>query len=57
MHVDIDPGDRAARCRALMEPVQLLYERGRFVIVHECTGCRVRKRNRAARDDDVDQLM
>jgi hypothetical protein len=57
MHVDIHPGDRAAACRGLMQPVQLLYERGEFVIVHECTGCRSRKRNRAAPDDDVGQLM
>jgi hypothetical protein len=57
MHVDIHPGDRAAACRALMEPVQLLYERGEFVIVHECTQCGARRRNRAARHDDIDQLI
>jgi hypothetical protein len=34
-----------------MRPAELLYERGEFVIVHECAGCGARKRNRAAADD------
>lgn len=57
MHVDVDPGDRAATCRALMEPVGLLYERGVFVVVHTCTGCGCTRRNRAAVDDDLDVLL
>src|SRR4029450_685017 len=39
MHVDVHPGDRAASCGALMEPIGLLYESGEFILVHECTGC------------------
>lgn len=57
MHVDVQPGDRAADCRAPMAPVGLLYERDRFVIVHECTGCGVRRRNRAAATDDLSPLL
>lgn len=53
LHVDVHPGDRAARCRAPMAPAQVLYERGEFVIVHECTACGHVKRNRAARGDAV----
>jgi hypothetical protein len=56
-HVDVHPGDRAATCRALMQPVDLLYERGEFVVVHECTGCHLRRRNRAARDDDLSPFL
>ena len=56
MHVDVNPGDRAARCRALMQPVALLYERGTFVLVHECTRCRLRRRNRAHDHDDLSSL-
>lgn len=52
-HVDVRPGDRAAVCRAPMEPVDVLYERGRYVIVHHCAGCGARRRCRAAADDDV----
>lgn len=53
MHVDVYPGDRAATCRALMRPVQLLYERGEFVIMHECTGCDHRRGNRTSPEDDL----
>ena len=56
-HVDVHPGDRAARCRAPMRPAALLYERGEFVVVHECTACGVRRRNRASADDDLSPLM
>jgi RNHCP domain len=57
MHVDVHPGDRAASCRALMTPVDLLYERGTFIVVHECTGCRLRRRNRAGPSDDLSPLL
>jgi hypothetical protein len=40
-----------------MRPVALEYERDRFVVVHECTGCGVRRRNRAHRDDNLSPLV
>jgi hypothetical protein len=40
-----------------MRPAALLYERGEFVVIHECVGCGVRRRNRAARDDDLSRLL
>ena len=57
MHVDVHPGDRAASCGALMEPVGLLYERGEFIVVHRCTGCCERRRNRASAADDLSALL
>jgi hypothetical protein len=57
MHVDIHPGDRAATCRAPMQPVELTYERGEFVVVHRCTGCGHVRRNRCAPDDDLSALL
>jgi hypothetical protein len=57
MHVDVNPGDRAAACRAPMEPVQLLYERGRFVVIHRCVRCGTERRNRSADDDDLSPLL
>jgi RNHCP domain len=57
MHVDVQPGDRAADCHALMRPIGLLYERGEFIVVHECVGCGTRRRNRAATDDDLSTLV
>ncbi len=57
MHVDVYPGDRAATCRGLMEPVGLLYERGKFIVVHECASCAVRRHSRADENDDLAVLM
>ena len=56
-HVDVHPGDRAATCRALMEPVQLLYERGEFVVVHRCTACGAVRRCRTRPDDDLSVIL
>ena len=56
MHVDASPGDRAASCRALMRPTGLIYERGEFIVIHECTGCGAQGRNRVAPLDDLTML-
>jgi RNHCP domain len=40
-----------------MEPVGLAYERGEFIVIHECTGCGEQRRNRASADDDVSALI
>ena len=53
MHVDVHPGDRASDCRAPMRPIELRYEKGQFVLVHECTGCGLKRRNRTQADDDL----
>jgi RNHCP domain len=52
-HVDVEPGDRAASCGGLMEPVDALLERDRWFVVHRCTGCGVRRRCRTSPDDDL----
>ena len=57
MHVDIDPGDRAATCRAPMRPVRVLYERGEFVIEHACTACPHTRRNRTSPEDDLSSFV
>ena len=57
MHVDIDPGDRAATCRALMEPRALVYERGEFLVVHRCTACGAERRCRTKPEDDLSVLL
>lgn len=57
MHVDVHPGVRAATCRALMEPVQLLHERGDFVMLHRCVGCGYERRNRTSPNDNIDVIL
>lgn len=56
-HVDIDPGDRASECGALMAPISVRYEHDVFQILHECTACGHRKKNRAASDDQLSAFL
>jgi hypothetical protein len=56
-HVDVNPGDRAANCGELMEPVGAEQKSGETIIVHRCTNCHHIKRNRAAPEDDFDLLV
>jgi hypothetical protein len=47
LHVDQAPGDRAASCRGLMEPVGLAYHsRKGYQIIHRCLRCGAVRRNR-----------
>ncbi len=50
---DDSPGDRAADCGSLMEPIAISVRGdGEWVIVHRCTGCDALHLNRAAGDDN-----
>ncbi|MBQ2511949.1 MAG: RNHCP domain-containing protein [Clostridia bacterium] len=49
VHLDINPGDRAAGCGGLMEPVKAVPDsRKGFVIIHRCTKCGKISRCKAA---------
>jgi len=53
-HVDVVPGDRASRCRGMMEPVAVQADARRgWMVVHRCRQCGAVRRNRAALDDPV----
>ena len=56
-HVDVNPGDRASDCGGLMAPVALEHDGKKgFVILHRCERCGHEKKNRAAPDDDPEEL-
>ncbi len=56
-HVDNNPGDRASRCGALMEPVSIEKNGSEFVIVHKCVKCKHEKRNKVASEDNFDEVI
>ncbi|MEE9563026.1 MAG: RNHCP domain-containing protein [Thermoanaerobaculia bacterium] len=41
----------------MMEPVAVDAESGGYRIVHRCVGCGLERRNRAAPDDDFEELL
>jgi hypothetical protein len=58
-HVDEEvPGDRKSNCFGLMEPVELDQnaEKG-YVIIHKCTKCGKKSRNKVAFDDNFDTVI
>ncbi len=58
IHVDNQPGDRAANCGGIMEPIAISVRRGKeWVIIHRCTTCGTLKENRIAGDDNEVALL
>jgi len=57
-HVDEEiPGDRAAECKGLMEPIEVQYLSGKYKILFKCTKCSHRFWVRSDNNDDVDKLI
>jgi len=56
-HVDINPGDRRAKCQGLMEPVGVELKHGEYIIIHRCLSCGIIKRNKASTDDNFDVIL
>lgn len=58
MHVDNEPGDRAADCGSIMEPVAVwVRKNGEWAIIHRCKRCGALSSNRVAADDNPMKLM
>ena len=56
-HVDVNPGDRAAACKGMMEPIRLEGASPTYRIVLRCTKCGHEKHNDAAIADDPKALV
>lgn len=56
-HVDVNPGDRAASCGGLMQPVRIEGGVDAYAIVHRCVLCGAEKRNRTAVNDDANAIV
>ncbi|RIV19618.1 RNHCP domain-containing protein [Alicyclobacillaceae bacterium I2511] len=55
VHLDVYPGDRAAACGGLMEPVAIEYNsRKGYQIVHKCKSCGMTTKNVAALEDEIE---
>lgn len=56
-HVDVNPGDRAALCGGMMEPVGVEIKNGGYTIIHRCVACGFEKKNKSAKDDTFDVII
>lgn len=58
LHVDVEPGDRAADCGGIMEPVAVwVRKQGEWAVIHRCRRCGALSSNRVAADDNPMKLM
>ena len=56
-HVDINPGDRQEECHGDLEPVSLEIDSKKgYVIIYRCKKCGQIRRNKAAKDDNMDLI-
>lgn len=57
-HVDINPGDRLENCYGLLEPVGIEVDSKKgYVIVFKCKKCGQIRKNKAAKDDNMDLII
>lgn len=56
-HVDVNPGDRAERCRGMMKPVETAPKSGEFYIVHQCLSCNSKRKNKVSKNDDWNEVV
>ena len=57
-HLDVEPGDRAANCGGVMDPVAVwVRNNGEWAVIHRCRVCGALSSNRIAADDNPMKLM
>lgn len=57
MHVDVDPGDRAAECGGLMEPVEGHFGGGEYAVVHRCKECGFQRKNKLTTEEEIETFI
>lgn len=57
-HVDVNPGDRAAKCSGMMRPARIEGSTGTgYVIVHRCEKCGFARKQKVEPEDDMDAVL
>lgn len=57
-HVDINPGDRAESCHGDLMPVGIEVDSKKgYVIIFKCQKCGTIRKNKAAKDDNIDLII
>lgn len=58
MHLDIEPGDRAAGCGGIMDPVEAVVSPKKgYIIKHRCRRCGAERNNKSAPDDSFERIL
>lgn len=57
LHVDVNPGDRAAECHGLMLADHYEQKKGEEFVVHKCTKCGHIRPNKISPNDNRDAVI
>lgn len=58
LHVDINPGDRANSCKGILQPINTFSNSKKgYVIEYKCKQCKSAVRNKAADDDNFEEML
>lgn len=56
--MDQNPGDRAEECHGELKPIGLEIDSKKgYVIIHKCMKCGMIRKNKAAKDDNMDLII
>lgn len=56
-HVDVEPGDRAAKCGGMMEPIALEGGTGKYRIIQRCERCEISRPIAVGKNDDMKAVL
>ena len=57
-HIDKNPGDRQETCHGDLEPISLEIDGKKgYVIIYKCKTCGTIRKNKAAKDDNMDLII
>ncbi len=57
-HVDINPGDRLCKCHGILRPMAIEPNKKTiYKIVYACDKCKAVKKNKVAKDDNMDLII
>jgi len=56
-HVDINPGDREADCKGLMEPVGAEIKNQEYIIHYKCIKCGHKHKVKSALEDNFEEIL
>lgn len=56
-HVDINPGDRQAKCGGIMKPAGLEIKSKKYVINYKCLKCGKNYKVKAVKNDNFETLL
>ena len=57
LHVDINPGDRQAKCGGKMAPSGVFKKNGEYFLIHKCEKCGLEKNNKVSVGDNFDKIL